>query len=579
MKIKKKILLCPEIKKGSGTGHLVRCLSLREKLNAFIYVEDSENKLDYLPGKYKLNKENIISDYHSTEWDLIVLDRKETDIPDFKDLKDYGTVIGIDEGGETAKYLVYTLNTLPGLKNNYHANQSSIGFLDLPKNSKIVLPGEFKKILISFGGEDPEDLTSNLIEGLLKYKIFLSGNITIIKGFMFEKKHFPFDVRVINNPVNLKEQLYHYDLVFTSFGLTCFEALSAGVPVILFNPSDYHRKLSMYNMLPEIGVGKPDFRKLSFLLNNPQKLIEPVNNISKKLKKINTLDKVLAGLADASKNKKNICPACDSELNPCIARFELKSYFKCKKCGIIYQINFNRSKKVYNKNYFNNEYCNQYGKTYIDDFNKIKKLSYKRIANILSISKQKESLNILDIGCAYGPFLDACREKRLIPEGIDISADAVKYVKEKLNLKCCCDDFINIVCSKKYDVITMWFTIEHFEKLSYYLKKVNKCLKNNGLFSFSTPNSSGISGKKNIIKYLKNSPNDHFTVFSPVNVKKILKLYGFKVKKIKITGHHPERFIKNTNEKNIIWKIVRLASRIFSLGDTFEVYSVKIREI
>ena len=125
----------------------------------------------------------------------------------------------------------------------------------------------------------------------------------------------------------------------------------------------------------------------------------------------------------------------------------------------------------------------------------------------------------------------------------------------------------------------MWFTIEHFKELGSVLKKVNQNLEIKGVFAFSTPNLTGISGRSEINTFLMKSPEDHFTVLSPGVVRRILKLYGFKLKKIKITGHHPERFKICKNKKSIFWKPVLFTSRLFSLGDTFEAYAVKIKEI
>jgi hypothetical protein len=80
--------------------------------------------------------------------------------------------------------------------------------------------------------------------------------------------------------------------------------------------------------------------------------------------------------------------------------------------------------------------------------------------------------------------------------------------------------------------------------------------------------------------FLKNSPPDHFTVWSPRTCKKILEQYGFRIYKIVVTGHHPERFpfwgrFLRPGKKGPLYRLLFLISRIFRLGDTFEVYSCK----
>ena len=54
----------------------------------------------------------------------------------------------------------------------------------------------------------------------------------------------------------------------------------------------------------------------------------------------------------------------------------------------------------------------------------------------------------------------------------------------------------------------------------------------------------------------------------------MLKQYGFKVYKIRVTGHHPKRFFTKI-EGHILLNLVLLFSKLFKLGDTFEVYCQK----
>jgi hypothetical protein len=98
-----------------------------------------------------------------------------------------------------------------------------------------------------------------------------------------------------------------------------------------------------------------------------------------------------------------------------------------------------------------------------------------------------------------------------------------------------------------------------------------------GILAFSTPSYSGISGRANLGRFLSASPADHRTIWSPAMCKRALNLSGFKVKKITITGLHPERFpffgkFAN-NKKSFLYWLLLVISKIFGLGDTFEVYA------
>ena len=86
-------------------------------------------------------------------------------------------------------------------------------------------------------------------------------------------------------------------------------------------------------------------------------------------------------------------------------------------------------------------------------------------------------------------------------------------------------------------------------------------------------------GKYNTESFYKQSPQDHFSIWNPKIAKKILKKYGFKTVKVVSTGIHPERypFVKkhNVQKGTFVFKLFELYSKLFSLGDTFEIYAIK----
>jgi hypothetical protein len=123
--------------------------------------------------------------------------------------------------------------------------------------------------------------------------------------------------------------------------------------------------------------------------------------------------------------------------------------------------------------------------------------------------------------------------------------------------------------------------IEHFEEPGKALGIINGLLKPGGILAFSTPSSRGISRKKSITSFLEHSPSDHWTIWDPFRCDAILVNYGFSIRIRKITGHHPERFplIGPRLKPGPVQRFLTMVSVLFGLGDTFEVYAVKIRDI
>ena len=193
--------------------------------------------------------------------------------------------------------------------------------------------------------------------------------------------------------------------------------------------------------------------------------------------------------------------------------------------------------------------------------------------------------NIFDIGCAYGPFLAAATESGFNPFGTDISEDAIAYVQKKLKYPAVCSAFPDIDTAEEFgiaqfDVVTMWYVIEHFKDLGSVLRKVSALVKKGGIFAFSTPSGEGISAVSDKDHFYEISPTDHYTIWEPSRADEIMKLFGFKVERIVSTGHHPERFpsVKKNGTKpgSLKWKLIEAQSHAKRLGDTVEIYCRKI---
>jgi hypothetical protein len=63
----------------------------------------------------------------------------------------------------------------------------------------------------------------------------------------------------------------------------------------------------------------------------------------------------------------------------------------------------------------------------------------------------------------------------------------------------------------------------------------------------------------------------------------ILRKFGFKVEKIVSTGQHPERFPyyekHEYKTKGFMYRLLSFYSSAAALGDTFEIYCVKVKDL
>jgi 2-polyprenyl-3-methyl-5-hydroxy-6-metoxy-1,4-benzoquinol methylase len=563
---------------------------------------------------------------HDKGFGCIVLDRFQTSAEELARWSNLAPVIGIDEGGPSRDCFDFLIDILPNCSRTA-PNIADPSLLPLPvkKEPPLARPETAPlKVLISFGQEDAAGLGNAVAQAFAAKKPSIV-DITFIRGMrenpLFSQSLVPSSQSPVPSPQspipspqspipsprspvpsprspvpNLSEHLGEYDLVITHYGLTSFEALYAGVPVLLVSPGGYHERLARKAGFVSMGVGKGKAKKIPRLLFRNGGIngtfLGKLKSRCAALAVKHSLDhqprQSLAELVnsfspDASRN----CPVCGSALKaPALARFPERTYRRCKHCGVISMSRLTPPPIEYGREYFFEQYQKQYGKTYIEDFPNLTAMAHRRLAVIMNngVSVSEKPL-LLDIGCAYGPFLAAAREAGFSPHGIDPAEDAVRYVTQTLGIPAV-QGFFPLMGNGEWgvgngecDVVTLWYVIEHFQNCVPALAEIHKLLKPGGVLAFSTPSFSGISGRSSIRRFLERSPQDHWTVWSPSACKRAMKAAGFTVKKIIVSGHHPERFPLlgkcAHDNKSPLYALLMVASTMFGLGDTFEVTSCK----
>ncbi|MBU1127246.1 class I SAM-dependent methyltransferase [Patescibacteria group bacterium] len=122
--------------------------------------------------------------------------------------------------------------------------------------------------------------------------------------------------------------------------------------------------------------------------------------------------------------------------------------------------------------------------------------NYKQRSFLKKILKFKTKGSLLDVGCAYGFFLDFARDYFEI-EGVDISSHAISVAKKKLprETKLRIQKLEKMKLAGKFDVITCFDVLEHLENVDQALKVVERYLKNDGILVITVPVYDGPVGK------------------------------------------------------------------------------------
>ena len=615
-------LFVPEVEPGRGSGHLVRCLELSRLLPASAFLIPAARQ-DELRRRYPQLADSRLfatlprfATLPGGELPLVIFDRMQLDEAMVREVLPVAIPVAIDARGKGLRLVPLVVDLLPRLTSHTAwdaANRNAPEFLPQPEHRRPAAAGPLPanaKVLVSFGGEDAAGLGARLAARGHLARLLPKAEVSLLSGPLAERPAgLPAGWRPLEPVPCLREELHRYDLVITSFGLTAHEARSAGCRVLLCNPTTYHQRLAeragFVSALKGVGT-LAAFRKalarLEYLTADA-----PAINLTVKT----GLPGLATWLQALPKTTPCACPGCRSIGNPVIARFPDQTYFSCQDCGLDYLHSFSIDATSYDESYFFTDYQKQYGKTYLDDFEHIKAMGQSRLdclerlaggrslaAGLSRHRAQGASPNprlppaagpsgpaesplagrrLLDVGCAYGPFLAAAAECGITACGTDISPGAVAHVHASLGFPAVAGDIRTLGVAElggPFDIVSLWYVIEHFPDLDRVLARLSELLVPGGWLAMATPSGEGISARRDQIAFLRNSPADHFTIWNPSRVARLLSRYGLELRHVRVTGHHPERF-PGVLGYRALGSLSAALSRRFGLGDTFELYAVK----
>lgn len=228
-------------------------------------------------------------------------------------------------------------------------------------------------------------------------------------------------------------------------------------------------------------------------------------------------------------------------------------------CGLCH---YRKTRLSYLKNNYQYYFCPKCITLFIHPFPSNKDLSiyYKKFTN--SAPQQEKSirlrsksiinklrklhptgLDLIDIGCGYGFFLDEARKKNLSVLGIEPATKSYQYAKNslKLNVRNINLELLFRNHIKKYDFVIFSHVIEHVKNPEKTISQLSQLLKPKGIIYIETPNVNShlfYAEKENYTFLL---PPEHLWLFS---LKSFSKLIPSNLSIIQVnTISQPEHFM------------------------------------
>lgn len=162
-------------------------------------------------------------------------------------------------------------------------------------------------------------------------------------------------------------------------------------------------------------------------------------------------------------------------------------YLKCINCGSIFLNQVppeNQRKQVYNNPSYYLSWEREYQKNI-----KVREENDTKKARIFRIKTRfTHGHRILDIGCAFGTFLEMIGGDFIHLYGTEYSDFAIKHInKNKIKVS---KKFFGAYPPNYFDAVTMWDVLEHTPDPVAYIQEIYRILKKDGVLIMTTPNAN-----------------------------------------------------------------------------------------
>lgn len=173
-------------------------------------------------------------------------------------------------------------------------------------------------------------------------------------------------------------------------------------------------------------------------------------------------------------------------------------------------------------------------------------------AHLIKARTGADGGRLLDIGCGFGFFLREMKNKGWQVEGVEISPAGSRYTRDSLNIPVHTQPLEELdIADNVFDVVTLFYVIEHVHDPTKLLTEVNRILKPGGLILLRWPHSTPIVkflGPFSRKLDLYHTPY-HLYDFSPNTMRLLLRCTGFDYVETVIGGstNPPQRAYRITS--------------------------------
>lgn len=287
----------------NGMGHLSRCIAIADALqklqihSLFVsrdfapgiqFIKQAGYPVVTLPTACSQDEDLAILLNHTQDMDLIVIDSHSLDSSYFIKLKEHSSAFLATLDDEMDRYL-----PVDALIGNAYASPSNYSNLtthptDLFLGPKYIplrkmfqnlpdpeITNDLRRVLITMGGEDPNNCTQLLLEVLSQYPKTLEIDLLIGPAYAHREElvkamtSSPHQCQIKENIKDIAHLFQQYDVALTAAGVTLWELMASGIPSVIIQTANNQRYVFEYAKKNSLGP----------LLSSTEKLIQAIQQI------------------------------------------------------------------------------------------------------------------------------------------------------------------------------------------------------------------------------------------------------------------------------------------------------------
>ncbi len=221
----------------------------------------------------------------------------------------------------------------------------------------------------------------------------------------------------------------------------------------------------------------------------------------------------------------NACFLCGASRKATAVKDNLKIAF-CRPCGLGFQETFPPAIAAI---YEDISYYDAWWGSHADGERHVRLLKDMTAQWVLNQMRPflPSGARLLEIGCAFGYFLQAAQKKSYRVCGIEISAAADQARKSGLEVH---SQPLEAVAfpARSFDAVVMLDVIEHFNDPESLLKEIRRVLKETGIVALITPDVNSLA-RRLLGRKWPHFKQEHLYYFSRKSLSKLLQRQGFDV--------------------------------------------------